>query len=93
MHPGMFSSVQHHRGSLSEALPANIANVWSFPDVSQQMDLLRAKATEGFSTDGTKIRLFTGMRSEMFRQAVFKFELHSALLANVFHFMQFRVTI
>lgn len=53
MNSRMFSAVQHHRRPLREALSTDVANVRSFAYVGQQMNLLRAKATEGFPANGT----------------------------------------
>lgn len=93
MHTRMLLPVQHHRRPLSEALAANIADIRSFPDVGQQMDLLRAEAAEGFAAYRAQIRLLARMCPQVLCEAVLELELHTALLAHVFHLVQLGVTV
>lgn len=93
MHARMLLPVQHHRRTLSEALPANVTDVGSLAHVSQQMDLLRAETAEGLAANGAEIRLLARVRSQMFRQAVLELKLHTALLADVLHLVQLSVAL
>lgn len=88
VHTRMLLPMQHHRRSLGEALTADIADVRSFPDVGQQMDLLRAEAAEGLAAYRAEIRLLARVCSQMLREAVLELELHTALLAHVLHLVQ-----
>lgn len=93
MHARMLFSVQHHRRPLGEALATNVTYVRPLADVGKQMNFLRAEAAEGLTAYRAEIRLLTRMRPEMLRETVLELELHTALLADIFHLVQLRVTV